>query len=275
VAQYLALIDPQDRSDFVSDDYRKACIAVLVKDGGSERLRAVAARIRRAMVNSKLGALGVIATLTGLGRVYYDEMDNVVLEVLRGFATAFALITLVQWLIFRSLRLALISLLPNLLPVVACFAGMRLLGIPLKMESAIVLCIAIGGLFNTTIHLTARVRQRVRESDESPDEVVGHALRAVGPAAFFTAAVLAVGFGLLMLSEFPGLQILGLLSAVTLLFGFVADMGMTPALLRVAFDWKAARARSAREAAASQRTEPHALSATSPRDPASTASAQP
>jgi predicted RND superfamily exporter protein len=241
IAQYLALSDPSARSDFVSDDYSKACIAVLLVDRGSESVRAISADIRRALVAAKFSRWRLAANLTGFSAIHYGAVDNVVTEVLRGFVTAFCVIVLVQWLFFRSLRLALISVLPNLLPVVACFACLRLLGIPLKIESAIVLCIAIGGLFNTTIHLTARVRQRVRECDESPDAVMEHALRAVGPASFFTAATLSVGFGLLVVSRFPGLQTLGVLSTVTFVVGFFADAVMTSTLLRLAFKWKDAR----------------------------------
>jgi predicted RND superfamily exporter protein len=246
VAQYLALTDPSARSDFVSDDYSKASIALLLVDRGSESVRALSSDIERAIDAANFPRWGLEAKLTGFSAMHYRELDNVVTEVLRGFVTAFGVIVLVQWLFFRSMRLALISVLPNLLPVVACFACLRVLGIPLRMESAIVLCIAIGGLFNTTIHLAARVRQRVLECDDPPDAVMEHALRAVGPASFFTAATLSVGFGLLMCSRFPGLQTLGLLSTVTFVVGFLADTVMTSSLLRVAFKWNGGRRASTR-----------------------------
>jgi hypothetical protein len=180
------------------------------------------------------------AGLTGNGVVGYGELDSVVTDLLYGFVIAFAVIVLVQWIAFRSLRIALISIVPNLLPVIACFLALRAAGVDLRIDSAIMLCISIGGLFNTTIHFAARVRQRLREAAGTPDEVILHAMRAIGPPALFTAATLSAGFAVLLLSRFPGLQQLGLLSMITLLSGVVSDMTVTAVLMRAGLDWKAA-----------------------------------
>lgn len=245
VAQYLALVDPADRADFVTDDYAKSHIALLLLDTGSEDARAVAGYLEAVIARSGLAALGVHAALTGNAVVNYSELDHVVEELLYGFVIAFLVIVALQWIMFRSLRIALISVVPNLLPMIACFVALRVLGFPLKIDSALVLCISIGGLFNTTIHFAARVRQRVAAGDREPDAVILHAMRATGPASLFTAATLSAGFAVLLLSSFPGLRALGLLSMVTLLVGFFADMIVTAVLMRLGFDWKTAmRSRS-------------------------------
>lgn len=239
VAQYLALVDPADRADFVTDDYAKSHIALLLRDTGSEDARGVASYLEQVVARSGLAALGVKASLTGNALVY-SELDRVVEELLYGFVTAFLIIVALQWLMFRSLRIALISIIPNLLPMIACFVTLRLLNFPLKIDSALVLCISIGGLFNTTIHFAARVRQRVAAGDREPDEVILHAMRETGPASLFTAVTLSIGFAVLLLSSFPGLRALGLLSMITLLVGFFADMIATAVLLRIGFNWKTA-----------------------------------
>jgi predicted RND superfamily exporter protein len=240
IAQYLALVDPGDRADFVTDDYSRSHIALLLEDAGSKATREVVAALERAIAEAGFDALGVKASLTGNGVVGYGELDSVVTDLLYGFVIAFAVIVLVQWIAFRSLRIALISIVPNLLPVIACFLALRAAGVDLRIDSAIMLCISIGGLFNTTIHFAARVRQRLRETRETPDEVILHAMRAIGPPALFTAATLSAGFAVLLLSRFPGLQQLGLLSMITLLSGVVSDMTVTAALMRAGLDWKAA-----------------------------------
>lgn len=238
IGQYLTLVDPADRADVVNDTYSRSHIAILLRDTGSEGTRAFIARLESVIRQTHIADLGLAATLTGNGVVGYRELDDVVLELLYGFITAFAIIVSLQWVMLRSLRLALISIVPNLLPVVACFLVFRFAHIPLKIDSALVLCVSIGGLFNTTIHFSARVKQRTTEGVFTPDEVVQHAMRATMPSALFTAVTLSAGFSVLLLSSFPGLQALGLLSMITLLVGFFSDMIVTAVLIRVAYDWK-------------------------------------
>jgi predicted RND superfamily exporter protein len=240
VAQYLALMDPQDRSRVVSDDYARTQIAFLVRDRGSEGARGVASTLERAVAASGIRGLGVRAVLTGNGVVAYRQLDHVVVELVKGFAVAFLIVVVVQWLMFRSLRIALISVVPNLVPVVLCFLALRVLQLALRIDSALVLCVSIGGLFNTTIHLAARIRQLTRtQANPEPDAIVEQTLRAIGPAALFTSGVLSAGFSVLMLSSFAGLRALGLLSMVTLLSAVACDILISPVLFRFFYKWDA------------------------------------
>jgi uncharacterized protein len=237
VAQYLALIDPEDKSDLVSGDYSRAHLALLAMDFGSEHTRALVGRLEDAVKSAGFVDLGIRTTLTGSGVVGYRELDLVVLDILRGFVVAFLMILALEAVVFRSIRLAALTILPNLLPVIASFAALRVFDVPLKLETALVLCISIGGLFNTTIHIVARVRQALGAMGDSPDAVLRSALLTVGPPSLYTSTILSCGFAVLGLSRFPGFQALGFLSMVTLLTGFVSDMTLTPMLLKLYFPW--------------------------------------
>lgn len=232
VAQYLALLAPQDRVELVSDDFSRAQIAVLGRDEGSAVAAATAQRLKQAVDQSGIERLGIQATLTGAGIAAYRGLDRVVSELALGFVAAFAIVLVLAGALFRSVRVAAISAVPNLIPVALCFVTLRALSLNLRMDSALVLGISIGGLFNTTIHLAARIRQLDRAGQQAPDEAVGSSLRAVGPAALFTSGILSAGFSVLMLSRFPGLQILGVLSMVTLVSAVVADIVVSPVLFR-------------------------------------------
>jgi uncharacterized protein len=245
IAQYLALIDPADRSDLVSDDYSRAHIRILVTDNGSPAIW----RLRDALqgeIERQLAPLGVTTNITG-SVVPYEEIDRMVVEVVWGFVVAFAIVVLLEWVMFRSLRVALVSVIPNLVPVAACFITMRLFGLHLRVDNSLVMCVSIGGLFNTTIHIVARILQEIRAGATDPDAIVERSLRTVGPPSLYTAAILSVGFAVMGLSPFPGLQALGLLSMVTLMTGFVSDSIVTPTLMRSMFDWKQAIASARRE----------------------------
>jgi predicted RND superfamily exporter protein len=253
IAQYLALIDPADRSALVAGDFSQAQIALLLVDPGSERVRQIVHELRDVVRRAGFEALGVRAIVTGKGVLGYEELDGVVSALLRGFVFAFAVIVALQWFVFRSLRLALIGVVPNVLPMIASFLCLRVFGIRLRIDTALVLCISVGGLFNTTIHFAARVQQLVAHGATEPDLIVSNAICAIGPPALFTASALSVGFSVLFLSSFPGLQELGLLTMVTLCVGLASDMIVTAVLLRVGYDWSAAVRRAAHVISADRR----------------------
>src|SRR5690606_31778711 len=115
------------------------------------------AELRRE-VDSAFQGLGVKATLTGNSVVAWTALDAIVGEVMIGFAVAFGIVLLLVLLVFRSVRLTLAIVLPNLIPAVVCFATIRILGLNLRLDNSVVMCVAIGGLFNTTIHLASHLR---------------------------------------------------------------------------------------------------------------------
>jgi predicted RND superfamily exporter protein len=166
-------------------------------------------------------------------------MDDIIVDVLYGFAFAFIAAAIIVWIPFRSLGTAIGILVPNLVPVTFCFLLFRLGGINLRLDNAIVLCVAIGGLFNTTIHFIAQLRLRVRRNEGTPDEIIERAVEEVAAPALFTAAILSAGFAVLLLSSFPGLQTLGFLSMVTLAVAFCSDMLVTPMIMRQLYGFRA------------------------------------
>lgn len=236
IAQYLSLLDPAARARLVTEDYAKAQFLVMVDDTGSPGFWRVHDKLERALVE-RLGPLGVSVSVTGAVEPY-RALDQAVREVLWGFVLAFGTVVALELLVFRSLRAAVLSIIPNLLPVASCLIGLRLCGSDLRIDNVLVLCISIGGLFNTTIHLVSRIMQQLRSGRRDPDAIVERALRDVGPASLYTATVLSLGFGALSLSQFSGLRMLGLMSMLTLLTGFIADATVTAALMRSYFVWR-------------------------------------
>ena len=237
IAQYLSLLDPDDRADFVDAAYSHTHLRILTEDVGSEPIRAFRVELEKVIAANHFAELGVKVGITGSAMVGFGALDKIVIEMLWGFVIAFGVIVTLVFLIFRSLRVALMSVVPNLIPVVASFAFLRLAHISLRMDTALFLSVSVGGLFNTTIHLVARVRQRLAEGETDPDLITEHAVRTVGPPALFTAVILSLGFASFMLSGFPGLRAFGMLAMITLLVGFCSDMIVTAILLRLFYAW--------------------------------------
>lgn len=259
ISQYLSLVDPGDLSEFVNSEYSRSHIRILISDRGTDVTLGLREVLQRE-ADARLGPLGVRSSVTGSNVVSSFGAQDVIVEVLWGFLVAFGVIVLVQLVSFRSLRIALISIVPNLVPIGVCFLVMRLLGLNLRVDNSLVLCVSVGGLFNTTIHIIARIMQQLRAGARDPDAIVGSSLATVGPPSLYTAAILSLGFSAMGLSRFPGLQMLGLLCLVTLMSGFIADAVLTTSFFRVFFNWETAFAR------ADQRTPQQPFGALNPTD---------
>jgi predicted RND superfamily exporter protein len=246
IAQYLSLLDPRDRGDFVDQDDSQTAIAILATDDGGVAAKHLREVLEGAVDKQHFQDYGVRVSLTGNGVMTYRELDKIVVQIVYGFGVAFAIVLALEFLIFRSIRIALISIVPNLLPVCTCFVAMHLLRMDLRLDNALVLCLSIGALFNTTIHIVARIRQEIAAGATDTDAIVERALKAVGPASFYTAAVLSCGFAVLLLSNFPGFKQLGLFALVTMLTAFFSDVVFTTTFMALFYDWDGAFARARR-----------------------------
>lgn len=237
-AQYLELLDPADRQRLLTEDDARSHIMIFSMDHGTAEWRPMRDAVM-ATAEKELAPFHIKVSMTEQSPAGFDALDALVYDVLRGFVTAFLLVLVLIAIVFRSIRIALISAVPNLVPVVACFFLLRVFGISLRVGTVLFLSVSVGGLFNTTIQLVARLRQQLAaHPDLSPDAAIEDAMRDVGPPALFTAVILSLGFAIFGLSRFPDLRVFGLLASNTLLVAFVSDMMLSTTLLRVFFRWR-------------------------------------
>jgi predicted RND superfamily exporter protein len=133
-------------------------------------------------------------------------------------------------MIFRSLRVAAIALVPNVLPIGMAFGFMGLLGVPLDAGTVIVGSLALGIAVDDTIHLTERFVRNRREG-ETPQAALGGALRWVLGPLVLTTLVVSIGFSVLGVSGFTLTRNLGLLTAGVMMLCLAADLVLLPVLL--------------------------------------------
>ena len=163
-------------------------------------------------------------------------------------AVASVIIFVVLTVAFRSLRLGLISIVPNALPLLVTAAGLVLLGYPLQITSALTFSLCLGLAVDDTIHVMMRYRQLTAEMNMSrtasgeafcSDAESGHewaireTINQVGPALAITTAILVSGFAAMLISPMPGIQMFSLLGCIILLTAFVGDLVILPAILFV------------------------------------------
>ena len=132
---------------------------------------------------------------------------------------------------FRSFRMILVSLIPNLLPLIITAGLMGFLEVPIKPSTILVFSIAFGISVDDTIHFLAKYRQELIANNWKIKKSVYAALRETGVSMFYTSIVLFFGFSVFTISSFGGTVALGGLVSVTLVFAMLANLLLLPSLL--------------------------------------------
>ena len=150
------------------------------------------------------------------------------------FISLFLVIVLISFFMawmFSSSKMVLISLVPNIIPLLVTGAIMGLFGIPLKPSTILVFSIAFGISVDDTIHYLAKYRQELLETNGSIKKSVYSALKETGVSMLYTSIVLFFGFFIFIASDFGGTVALGLLVSITLLVAMLSNLLLLPALL--------------------------------------------
>jgi len=150
--------------------------------------------------------------------------------ILWGLLTAFALIAISMGLLFRSLRIALISLVPNIFPLLLTAGFIGFAGIDLNMTTSIVFTIAFGIAVDDTIHFLSRYRQELKLG-RTNFFAVRRTFISTGKAITLTSLILLGGFVGLLFSDFLSTFYIGLFVSMTLVFALVTDLSLLPILL--------------------------------------------
>lgn len=169
--------------------------------------------------------------MTGKALLFLKGTKYLVKNLLLSLALAIGLISLFMAYLFRSFRMVIISLVPNLLPLVITAGLMGYLGVPIKPSTILVFSIAFGISVDDTIHFLAKYRQELTANRWQIKKSVYAALRETGVSMFYTSIVLFFGFSVFIISSFGGTKALGALVSATLLFAMLSNLILLPSLL--------------------------------------------
>lgn len=170
-------------------------------------------------------------TLTGTSVVASEGTRYLVNNLFSSLLFAILSISVLMALLFRSWRMVVISMIPNLIPQIVTAGLMGWLGIPLKPSTLLVFSIALGISVDDTIHYLAKYRQELRYHKWDLKECVIIAIKESGLGMFYTSIILFCGFSVFTFSQFGGTQALGLLISVTLLVAMITNLLILPSLL--------------------------------------------
>lgn len=169
--------------------------------------------------------------LTGSSFVYLKGTSYLVKNLFTSLLIAVFLIAIIMAFLFSSIRMVLVSLLPNLLPLVFTGGLMGFFGIPIKPSTILVFSIAFGISVDDTIHYLAKYRQELKTQKWGIKQCVLMALRETGFSMIYTSIVLFFGFGIFTASKFGGTVALGILVSITLLMAMLSNLVLLPSLL--------------------------------------------
>ena len=217
-------------SNFVDSTGQYARITTFMKDIGTDRMERIQENLQEKIANT-FPEDRYNVTMTGKALVFQKGTKYLVKNLAISLSLAILLISLFMAYMFRSFRMIMVSLIPNLLPLVVTAGLMGYLGVPIKPSTILVFSIAFGISVDDTIHFLAKYRQELQANNWKIKKSVYGALRETGVSMFYTSIVLFFGFSVFIISSFGGTVALGALVSVTLLFAMLSNLLLLPSLL--------------------------------------------
>src|SRR5579875_2963898 len=212
----------------VTPDFRRANILVRTSLSGSRRIEETLARIRAYIAEHFPARIPV--RLTGSLVLLTGTTSDIVAGQIESLALALGTIFAVMALMFLSVKIGAVAILPNVLPIVIFFGVMGWLGIQLNFGTSLIAAISLGLAVDATVHYMARFNLELKgETDQLA--AIRRALETVGVPIVFTTAALCLGFLVFALSSFVPIQDFGVLAGVTMAASLGTNLVVLPALL--------------------------------------------
>ena len=246
-----ASVIPADRATIAQELF----VFALGGEGRHELDRVIASDHSRAQINVKLQAMssdvvleyveeserlaaqafegtGIAVLTTGSGRLF-STLDHYLVESqVSSFGTAFVTVFGVIFIVFRSFRFGLLTIVPNVLPVIAVLGVMGYLGISMNIATVMVASVALGVVDDDTIHFINRYRREIA-AGKSTDDAIEVATANEGRASLTTAIINSCGYGVLFLSEYKPTAWFGGLLALTMAVAFLAEVFILPSMIKL------------------------------------------
>jgi predicted RND superfamily exporter protein len=181
-----------------------------------------------------------VSSGTGIQKVYAHIMQSNIVELTKGTILAFALISLSLIWLLKSVKLGLISIVPNIFPLILAYGAWGILDGRVDLSVSVVGTMSLGLVVDDTIHFLSKYQWARTQKGEDVYQAIRYAFRTAGVAMVITTLILALGFALLLFSHFRPTWAMGGMLSMTVVFALLVDLLLLPGLL-IVFDKKSAQ----------------------------------
>lgn len=198
-------------------------------DIGTDRMNKIFAKLKPE-IDSIFDPAKYKVFLTGNSVVFSKGTEYLVNNLLISIGIAIVVISVLMAFLFYDFKMVIISVIPNIIPLLATAAFMGFAGIPLKPSTILVFSIAFGISVDDTIHYLAKFQQELKIYDNIKEAAL-HALKEAGSSMVYTSLILFFGFSVFIASEFGGTKAMGILISLTLIVAMLTNLLLLPSLL--------------------------------------------
>ena len=227
----LELLPPSLKRAFYEPEYQQAWVQFRIQDRGIAAYGPTFERIEKAFETLTKDHPGFQFQLDGDAAWRWRNVFQIVTDLAKSLGTASIIIWIVLTLVYRSLRIGLISIVPNVFPLAATAALLVFWGQHLEIVTVCVFTICLGIAVDDTIHFLTRYNEERREGGDH-EQVISRAFAGVGSALLMTTLVLLTGMGSAILGDSRDARMFGIMGCLTLASALLADILFLPALLR-------------------------------------------
>jgi uncharacterized protein len=217
-------------STFIDSSRQEARISISMADVGSVRLPeildTVSKKVKELFPDKKYQV-----QLTGTSITFLEGSSFIIHGLKESIFWAFLLIALCMLYLFKSFRILICSLIPNLIPLVITAGVMGWVGIPLKPSTVLVFSVALGIAIDITIRFLINYKQELPHQQYDLRQTVIETIHGTGISIIYTSMVLIAGFIIFSFSGFGGTQALGWLTSLTLITATLTNLVLLPSLL--------------------------------------------
>ncbi|MDD4107629.1 MAG: MMPL family transporter [Prolixibacteraceae bacterium] len=215
---------------FIDGSKQVTRISLRMKDVGIKRMEELYSLII-SDIDSVFKSDNYDFIVTGSSVTFFKGTQYLLKNLFTSLALAIFIISLFMAVMFSSWRMVMMSLIPNVIPLIFTAAIMGFFGIPIKASTILVFSIAFGISVDNTIHFLAKYRQELKATSWDIRRSVVLAMKETGISMIYTSVVLFFGFGIFAFSGFGGTVAMGVLVSLTLLVAVTSNLLLLPSLL--------------------------------------------
>ncbi|WP_339794464.1 MAG: efflux RND transporter permease subunit [Imperialibacter sp.] len=218
-------------SNFIDSTGQIVRVSVRIADVGSDKMDSLVTQVIEPKITDLFEGTKMSATITGTTLLFIKGNKFLIQNLISSMVLAFFVIAIVMGLLFRNLRMIIVSLIPNFIPLIITAGIMGYFGIPLKPSTALIFSIAFGISVDNSIHFLAKYRLELFANNFFVPVAVSKSIKEVGSSMIYTSIILFFGFVIFAFSEFGGTVALGTLTSTTLFFAMFTNTILLPSLL--------------------------------------------